>query len=72
MIAVDQSEAMLAEMKKKFANVDKVDYRVGEAESLPIPDETVDYVFANISIFVAFGERGGGAKRNQTRKATAC
>jgi len=47
-IAVDQSEAMLAEMKKKFANFDGIEYRVGEAENLPIPDGTVDYVFANM------------------------
>jgi ubiquinone/menaquinone biosynthesis C-methylase UbiE len=47
-IAVDQSEAMLAEMKKKFIGLQDVDYRVGEAEWLPISDETVDYVFANM------------------------
>ncbi|GIW53358.1 MAG: hypothetical protein KatS3mg081_2713 [Gemmatimonadales bacterium] len=47
-IAVDQSEAMLAEMRKKFAGVEGIDYRVGEAESLPLADESVDYVFANM------------------------
>jgi ubiquinone/menaquinone biosynthesis C-methylase UbiE len=47
-IAVDQSEAMLAEMKSKFDESDRIDYRVGETESLAIPDETVDYVFANM------------------------
>jgi ubiquinone/menaquinone biosynthesis C-methylase UbiE len=47
-IAVDQSEAMLAEMKQKFAAFDGIDYRVGEAETLPIDDETVDYIFANM------------------------
>jgi ubiquinone/menaquinone biosynthesis C-methylase UbiE len=47
-IAVDQSETMLAEMKSKFANFEGIEYRVGEAESLPIVDETVDYVFANM------------------------
>lgn len=47
-IAVDQSEAMLAEMRKKFGNVDEIDYRLGEAESLPIPGEAVDYAFANM------------------------
>lgn len=45
-IAVDQSEAMLIQMKKKFPH--DVDYRVGTAERLPIPDDTVDYVFANM------------------------
>lgn len=47
-IAMDQSEAMLAEMKKKFASFDEIDYRVGESPNLPIADETVDYVFANM------------------------
>ncbi len=47
-IAVDQSEAMLAEMRRKFANVDAIDYRLGEAENLPISNATVDYVFANM------------------------
>lgn len=46
-IAVDQSEAMLAEMKKKFPGVD---CRVGEAEDLPISDESVDYAFANMCL----------------------
>jgi len=47
-IAIDQSEAMLVEMKKKFAKFEGVEYRVGEAESLPLADNTVDYVFANM------------------------
>jgi ubiquinone/menaquinone biosynthesis C-methylase UbiE len=47
-IAVDQSEGILAEMKKKFADSDAIDYRLGEAENLPIGDESVDYVFANM------------------------
>ncbi len=47
-IAVDQAEAMLAEMRRKFAGCDSIDYRVGEAASLPIEDETVDYAFANM------------------------
>ncbi len=47
-IAVDQSEAMLAEMRKKFTGVEGIDYRVGQAESLPLADESVDYVFANM------------------------
>ncbi|MGQ9744350.1 MAG: class I SAM-dependent methyltransferase [Candidatus Bathycorpusculaceae bacterium] len=47
-IAVDQSEAMLKEMRKKFAHCNKIDYRIGEAESLPIADEAIDYVFANM------------------------
>ncbi len=47
-IAVDQSEAMLAEMRRKFAGVEGIDYRLGEAEHLPIPDEAVDYAFASM------------------------
>ncbi len=49
-IAVDQSEAMLAEMRKKFSGAERIEYRLGEAEKLPIPDEAVDYVFANMYI----------------------
>ena len=47
-IAVDQSGEILAEMKKKFPDTDAIDYRRGEVESLPIDDESVDYVFANM------------------------
>jgi ubiquinone/menaquinone biosynthesis C-methylase UbiE len=47
-VAVDQSAAMLEEMQRKFAHFAGADYRLGEAESLPLPDGTVDYVFANM------------------------
>ena len=47
-IAVDQSEAMLAAMKRKFAAIGGVDYRCGEAEQLPISANAVDYAFANM------------------------
>jgi ubiquinone/menaquinone biosynthesis C-methylase UbiE len=47
-IAVDQSEAMLEEMKKKFGLSRSVEYRIGEFNNLPMQDETVDYVFANM------------------------
>jgi len=47
-IAVDQSEAMLREMRNRFSDVEDIEYRVGESEKLPIPDESVDYVFANM------------------------
>ena len=47
-IAVDQSEAILKEMKKKFVDIETIDYRVGQAQTLPIPDATVDYAFANM------------------------
>ncbi|MYD60175.1 MAG: methyltransferase domain-containing protein [Gemmatimonadetes bacterium] len=47
-IAVDQSEAILKEMKRKFSDIETIDYRVGQAQNLPIPDATVDYAFANM------------------------
>ncbi len=46
-IAVDRSKAMLREIWRKFG---PVDCRVGEAARLPIPDGTVDYVFANMCL----------------------
>lgn len=49
-IAVDQSDRMLAEMREKFAGVEGVQYRVGAAERLPVPDGTVDYAFANMCL----------------------
>ena len=47
-IAVDQSEAMLSAMKRKFANTADIDYRCSEAEQLPISNDSVDYAFANM------------------------
>jgi ubiquinone/menaquinone biosynthesis C-methylase UbiE len=47
-IAVDGSQNMLSEMKQKFAGLDLIEYRLGEAGSLPIQDEKVDYAFANM------------------------
>jgi ubiquinone/menaquinone biosynthesis C-methylase UbiE len=47
-IAVDRSEAMLAEMKNRFGEGGAVDYRIGEAEALPLENRSVDYVFANM------------------------
>ena len=47
-IAVDRSEAMLSAMKRKLANIADIDYRCGEAEQLPISDNSVDYAFANM------------------------
>ncbi len=44
-IAVDQSESMLRELEGKFEGID---CRVGEADRLPVQDETVDYAFANM------------------------
>lgn len=47
-IAIDQSEMMIGEMKKKFSGRGIIDYRIGEAEKLPIEDDHVDYTFANM------------------------
>ena len=47
-IAVDRSEAMLEEMRRKFGDDVAVEYRLGEAESLPLADGSVDYAFANM------------------------
>ena len=49
-IAVDRSEAMLEEMRRKFGEGAAVEYRIGEAESLPLEDGSVDYVFANMCL----------------------
>jgi len=47
-IAVDQSEKMLHQLKKKTKNKKMIDCRVGESNKLPINDNEVDYVFANM------------------------
>jgi ubiquinone/menaquinone biosynthesis C-methylase UbiE len=47
-LAFDQSEAMLAVMKKKFGGAEDIEYHIGDSKHLPIPDETVDYAFANM------------------------
>jgi ubiquinone/menaquinone biosynthesis C-methylase UbiE len=49
-IAVDQSEAMLATMRDKFVGRGQIEYRIGEAEHLPLADQEVDYVFANMCL----------------------
>ncbi|GEM_PF-79694 len=47
-IAVDQSQSMLAQMRHKFADEAGIDYRHGTAEALPIDDGVLDYAFANM------------------------
>ncbi|NUM81765.1 class I SAM-dependent methyltransferase [bacterium] len=47
-IAVDQSPAMMDEMKKRFGRLRNVELRVGESADLPIESGSVDYVFANM------------------------
>jgi len=47
-IAVDQSEAMLEQMRSKFAGSSHLDLRLGSAENLPIENNEVDCAFANM------------------------
>lgn len=47
-IAVDQSESMLDQMKFRLAKYKDIECRPGESEALPIEDQCVDYVFANM------------------------
>lgn len=47
-IAVDQSEKMLAELNQEFASTALVDVRRGDAYQLPIPDLSIDRVFASM------------------------
>ena len=61
-IAVDQSEAMLDELKGKYPDLD---CRHGEAEDLPVPDDAVDYVFANM--YLHHVERPSKAIKEMTR-----
>ena len=46
-IAVDQSPAMLAEMRRKLGT-DGIEYCEGEAEHLPLADGSVERAFANM------------------------
>lgn len=47
-IAVDQLNEMLEQMKVKFSGEDAIEYRQGDAEDLPIDSDTVDYAMANM------------------------
>ncbi len=47
-IAIDQSEAMLAQLRAKFGHAVPLDCRRGDAEKLPLNSESVDHVFANM------------------------
>ncbi len=47
-VAVDQSQRMLEQMKQKFSTAGHVQYRVGGDSNLGIDEESVDYVFANM------------------------
>ena len=47
-VAVDQSHEMLKELKQRLNIFDGLVVRHGWSEDLPLPDDTVDYVFANM------------------------
>ncbi|MFQ5705440.1 MAG: class I SAM-dependent methyltransferase [Gemmatimonadales bacterium] len=47
-VAVDQSQRMLEQMKQKFSAAGSVEYKLGGDSDLGIGDESVDYVFANM------------------------
>ena len=47
-VAVDQSEMMLELMRNKFASFEGIEYRKGDASRLPLGDQSVAYVFANM------------------------
>ncbi|UCD33004.1 MAG: class I SAM-dependent methyltransferase [Desulfobacterales bacterium] len=65
-IAVDQSKIMMEELKRKFP---EIDCRQGEAENLPVANETMDYVFANM--FLHHVERPEKAIKEMTRILTS-
>ena len=54
-IAVDQSKTMLDVLKSKFPSSAQIDYRIGAAENLPIEDNHVDSVFANMYLHHVLG-----------------
>lgn len=49
-IAVDQSEKMLEQLIQTAQNPKSLDVRVGDANYLPINNDEVDYVFANMCL----------------------
>lgn len=48
MIAVDQSEEMLNVLKDKFSYYKDFKYIQRVSESIPIEDNSLDYIFANM------------------------
>lgn len=47
-LAIVQSENMLLNMKEKFKQYDSLSCILGDSDAIPIEDNTVDYVFANM------------------------
>jgi ubiquinone/menaquinone biosynthesis C-methylase UbiE len=68
-IAVDQSRAMIDEMRRKFGNRSDIEYRLAEAGEIPVGDEEADYVFANM--FLHHVEDPGKTIREMARMLRA-
>jgi len=49
-VALDRSKAMLERMREKFRDCDGITYLIGDAENIPLLDESFDYVFANMCL----------------------
>lgn len=49
-VALDRSKAMLERMREKFRSCDGITYLIGDAENIPLLDESFDYVFANMCL----------------------
>lgn len=47
-VAIDQSENMLNHMSKKFRDFDGFTGLLGDSDTLPLEDNSVDYAFANM------------------------
>lgn len=47
-IAVDHSNEMIGEMKKKFSEFNNIEYVCAEGNHIPVDNSTFDYVFANM------------------------
>lgn len=64
-IAVDQSQAMLDELRRRLAPVMEVDTRLGDAERLPLESGSVERAFANM--FLHHVEHPAAAIAEMTR-----
>lgn len=64
-IAVDQSEAMVAQMRSKFGSSERFEARLGDAAALPLRSGEADFAFANM--YLHHVEDPGAAIREMTR-----
>ena len=64
-VAIDQSQEMLDEMRQRLSDPVGVDYRVGDADGLPMSDAEVDHAFANM--YLHHVESPARAIREMTR-----